>query len=301
MQLLEHNQNHPPGLKEQFLISISFLTNLRGSIDKAQLAVNDERFSAWFKTFLGARENYLNSRDSLKMISSWITKNENSMGHFKVPIGGFSSLKDFVTRELQTGVRPIFAANDPSILVSPADCTLWRDSTFLKEDDRLIIRKQKYNLISLLGTTSIAKKYENGEALVCFFDTGGYFRFHSPIEGKIAYLSNMNKLDFASKDFISHFHKRQRVSIEINVKNGKHLAISALSNSTINSVQLAIKSGENVSKGQELGMFNYGGTALVLLFEPGYLGNTTFDEAAERIRIRGTKMLMGQKLGNLNR
>jgi phosphatidylserine decarboxylase len=67
--------------------------------------------------------------------------------------------------------------------------------------------------------------------------------------------------------------------------------------SDINSVNMSRTQGDNLHKGDEIGYFAYGGSGIVMFFEPGVL-KVSLPAGAKK--PGGVSMKMGQKIGNLN-
>lgn len=280
-------------------VSYYTLPNHMGSIKEAAKAIRDPRFSSWLKLFVEARGKYLDSPDSRYIVNEWARESEINIGLYEIPPNGFNSFNEFFSRKLKQGVRPIYGEADPLALVSPADCQVWEDSGWLSSRGNVEVKEDKYNLDELIGDSKVSKKYKNGKAAVCFLMLDNYHRFHSPVDGKITYKKEMDGLYFGAKGFVDYFHERRRSVYEIQTKNGKHIAVSSIGIGTISSVSLTQSVGDDVNKGDEIGSFSYGGSALVLLFEPGMLDGFVFDKSEHPFRYRMTKVLMGQSLGKL--
>ncbi|MDH3998628.1 MAG: phosphatidylserine decarboxylase [Desulfuromonadales bacterium] len=273
----------------------------RGSIPEAREAVIDEKFAEWLKLFVVARGEYLKSSESKSIVKEWAEENAVAIGQCEIPKGGFSSFNDFFTRRLAPGVRPIYAKDDRSSLVSPADCNVWRDSKWLESDSDIRVKGDSYDLVALLGDEQVSKKYRNGSALTCMLMPDNYHRFHAPVSGLVTYRKDMDGLYFGSKGFFDYFYERTRSVVELKMDNGKHVAIASIGIATISSVSIFKDVGDTVGKGEELGMFEYGGSAMVLLFEPNSLQSVVFDDIPSEYEVRGTNFMMGQLLGKLNK
>ena len=169
------------------------------------------------------------------------------------------------------------------------------DSNWLQGKTEVKVKGDRYNLKELIGDGKIAQKYLNGSGIVCFLLPHNYHRFHSPLEGNIVYKKDIDGLYFGTKGFLDYFHSRRRSVYEIKSKYEKHIAIVAVGIATISSVKLKHNEGQNISKGQELGHFEYGGSTLILLFEPKFLKNTILKDD-QKVSIK-----MGEELGILNK
>jgi phosphatidylserine decarboxylase len=272
------------------------LPNHRGSIQPALEAVRDERFVVWLESFVKARGKYLSSSSSIGLIPNWAKEETISIGQYIIPDKGYSSFNDFFSRKIKDGARPIYKIDDPSVVISPADCDVSRNSEWTK----LEVKGDKYSINELLGDSGVADKYKGGVALVCFLNADNYHRFHSPISGQVTFRKDMDGLYFGTKGFFDYFHERRRSAIEIKSRSGKHVAISAVGIGTISSVSLAAKVGDDLIKGDEIGKFMFGGSSLVIFFEPDNFHSAIFDAATKLYKFRSTRMQMGQLLGHVH-
>ncbi len=273
------------------------LPNHQGAIPEARNSVRDKRFADWLKEFVIARGEYLDSGESVDIVTEWAKENAVSIGQYKIPAKGFSSFNEFFSRELQEGVRPIYAVDNHAALISPADCDVWKDSGWLSKQSQIEVKGDKYDLACLIGDDKVSNKYINGSALVCFLMPDNYHRFHSPVTGKVTYRKDMDGLYFGTKGFVDYFHERRRSVLEIKMNNAHHVAVVSVGIATISSVELFKNVGNDVRKGDEIGKFEFGGSALVLLFEPNTLKSVIFEDALKSYKFRSTRFMMGQLLG----
>ncbi|MFT6862425.1 MAG: phosphatidylserine decarboxylase, partial [Akkermansiaceae bacterium] len=90
----------------------------------------------------------------------------------------FTSFNDFFYRKLKPNARPI--ADSPIVL--PAD---GRHLGFAKasEIESVFVKGQKFDVAGLLGSTELAKKYENGPLILSRLCPVDYHRFHFPCTG----------------------------------------------------------------------------------------------------------------------
>ena len=274
----------------------------RGQIKEAREAIRDPRFVDWLKKFVEARGAYLNSPLSKPLVDKWIEKKKINIAHYQLPKNGFSSFSEFFTRKIKPGLRPVSGSSDCSIIVSPSDGLVWEDSKWLADKgEKLAVKGDEYNLEELVADKNLANKYRNGKGVVNFLSTHNYHRFHSPADGEVTYRKDLDGLYFGTKGFVSYFHERRRSVCEIQTESGGSLCLVAIGIATISSVVLNPSKGVHLSKGDEIGHFTYGGSAIVLIFSPGTLSHTLLDEESGPYRVETANMRVGQRLGNLNK
>ena len=76
----------------------------------------------------------------------------------------------------------------------------------------------------------------------------------------------------------------------------------AIGMSDINSVNLPlpVDASREIKKGEEIGYFAYGGSGIVMLFEPGVLRMSRDGKDREAASPNGRFVRMGTKIGTLN-
>lgn len=216
---------------------------------------------------------------------------------FLEPVESFRSFNDFFVRKLKKECRPV--VEDPDVAIIPADARVlfFQD---ISQVDGFHVKGQKFSLRALFQDNSLAKMYERGSLLIarlCPFD---YHRYHFPVDGVAeapklinGYLYSVNPIAVRKNIQIFTENKRMLTVIE-SEKWGKvaYIAVGATNVGSINSTYAPGK----VAKGDECGYFAFGGSALVILFEPNRI---EFDKDLIAATTRGMEMrcLMGDSLG----
>lgn len=91
----------------------------------------------------------------------------------------YANFNEFFYRKLKPNARKLEAADDPSVVVSPADC---RCNVFETVDRarELWIKGEQFTLGALLGDEEAAKAYEGGRIGIFRLAPQDYHRFHMP-------------------------------------------------------------------------------------------------------------------------
>jgi phosphatidylserine decarboxylase len=210
----------------------------------------------------------------------------------------FSSFNDFFTRKLRSSCRPIDA--DPNHLCMPAD---GRYLIFPKFD-RFFVKGQLFCLQIFLQSTEMEKRYEHGSMVIVRLCPVDYHRYHFPCDGTPSEsrlingpLYSVNPIAIKKRIAILAENKRKVTEI-VTEKLGKvaYIEIGATSVGTIKETYVP---NVPVKKGDEKGYFEFGGSCLVLLFEPG---KVTFDTDIVENTGKGLETLcfMGTTLGKSN-
>ncbi len=181
----------------------------------------------------------------------------------------FTSFNDFFTRELVPGARPIDP--DTNAIVSPADCKVLAYRDIGNTD--FLVKGYRFNVASFLQDTALAKKYEYGSLLIARLCPADYHRFHFPVSGEVGgpvqiagdYYS-VNPIALREIVEILCMNKREYVTIET---NGFGEVVMAEVGATMVGSIIQTYTGNTALKGDEKGYFKFGGSTVVLLFEPG--------------------------------
>jgi phosphatidylserine decarboxylase len=196
-------------------------------------------------------------------------------------LGSYPSFDAFFTRPLRKGARSI--SSDP--VVSPADGKL---SCFGRVDvgARIHVKGQLYEVGELIGDEHDAKRYSGGQFAVVYLAPGDYHRVHSPVDGKVTLLRGMPgdlyPVNSIGERYVPQlFVRNNRVAIVVDTETlGRvtvvmvgativgRISVTALPGPAVPPGTHAIEPGLPVARGDELGMFHLGSTAVVL-FEPG--------------------------------
>jgi len=262
---------------------------------KGREVVAKEPFSDWLYDFMIARGQFMDSAPSAAILPSWLSDPEVNIGDYIVPPGGYGSFNEFFTRSIKPGVRPIDAPGNASVLTAPADSTILSLADELTSDTTLEVKGDTLNIKELLGGDELADDFLNGTAILCMLATTNYHRFHSPVPGEILAAQQLGGLYYGmTGGWVEYFFQHRRGYYIFDTEKFGHVAMVCVGMFTISSISFEAAEGETVGKGDELGYFAYGGSAIILLFEPD---RVTFSIPLDRGPVH---VLMGQGIGYSN-
>jgi len=115
-------------------------------------------------------------------VRAFVRAYDVDMSEVDVPEGGFSTFDEFFTRRLREGSRLVDP--DPRVLVSPADGTL-EDLGPITANGELTVKGQPYTATSLLGDREEARAYEGGHYFIVYLSPRDYHRVHAPTCGDV--------------------------------------------------------------------------------------------------------------------
>lgn len=208
---------------------------------------------------------YLDSRFSRIHIAGFVRRNGIDLTGCEKQ--SFSSFNDCFTRTLRPDQRPVNM--DPNALISPCDGLL---SVFPIEPDRVFaVKGSRYTLSELLGGSEIAGQYGGGLCLIFRLCVGDYHRYcymDWGAKGENHFLPGVlhtvRPIALASCPVFTQNCR------EYTVLNTEHfgpvtqIEVGALLVGRIQNHQGA----GTFQKGQEKGLFLYGGSTILLLLEP---------------------------------
>ncbi|QJD67771.1 phosphatidylserine decarboxylase [Xanthomonas campestris pv. badrii] len=169
------------------------------------------------------------------------------------------------------------------------------------------IKEQSYSLQDMLGNPDAAllQRFVGGTVVQIFLSGADYHRWHAPVDGVVTY-KNVDGLLFSENEdsgfdpdagvtsqvYGSAVNNRGIVSIAADDARLGTVFVMPIGITEISSLTQTAADGQHVSKGDELGYFNYGGSTLCLVFEKsvslnfGTLQpNQTIDVNAELARL----------------
>jgi len=217
----------------------------------------------------------------------------------------FRSMHDCFTRALKEGARPIDGRAD--ILVSPCDAIVGACGAIA--GTRLYQAKGfPYPLEDLLCDRELVKTYRNGCYVTLRLTAGMYHRFHSPHDchvDRVIYVSgdtwNVNPIALQRIERL--FCKNERAVIQTTLANDDRVTLVLVAAILVASIRLHFLDvvlnlkhrGPNdipcdaaFRKGDELGWFQHGSTAIVFAPE----GYTLCDGIRDGARVRVGEPLM---------
>jgi phosphatidylserine decarboxylase len=207
----------------------------------------------------------------------------------------FSSFNEFFIRKLKPNCRPINP--DSNKLAMPADGRYLAYPRF----DRFFVKGQEFCLAAFLQDRALEERYAHGSMLIARLCPVDYHRFHFPCDGVPSKprlingpLYSVNPL--ALKKRIAILSENKRMITEIKTETFGKIAYVDVGATSVGTIQQTFMPDVPVKKGQEKGYFEFGGSCLVLLFEPG---KVIFDQDVVENTEKGFETLcfMGSSLG----
>lgn len=205
---------------------------------------------------------YLSSAHSKWLISKFIERNEIDMDIYEEC--DYSSFNDFFTRKIKPDCRPV--PEDLDVLISPCDClaTVYP----IQENTTFSIKNTEYTLRYLLRSPRLAKRFRGGYAYVLRLTVEDYHRYLYSVSGKQSKNYHIDgtfhTVNPIANDYLPIYKENTREYTVIRSKefgDVLQMEVGALLVGKISNH----KQSTVVTRGEEKGFFEYGGSTIVVL------------------------------------
>ncbi len=201
---------------------------------------------------------------SARAIAGFVRDHGIDLADFVQPEGGWRSFAEFFVRDFAPGARPL--PDDPRLLLSPADGKLLVVGL---DDDRLRLKGIDYTVDALLGDRVAAERYRGGTAVVVRLSVDDAHRFQFPASGRLLTGSSTRRRlhtvgPAGDARFLVTNSRRWRL---LRTRYFGDLCLVAVGALLVGRIVLHAR--PRFERGDEAGVFELGGSTLVVLSEPG--------------------------------
>ncbi|WP_432548124.1 phosphatidylserine decarboxylase family protein [Kineococcus sp. SYSU DK004] len=202
---------------------------------------------------------------------------------------GFTSWNDFFTRRFREGQRPVEAPDDDRVVVSPCESTPYALARDVQRTDRFWLKHQPYSLQDMLAGDPAVDELVGGTVYQAYLSATDYHRWHAPVSGTVerafvvpgTYFSDADTrgagaaVPQESQGYMAHVAARAVVLIRADAPALGLVAVVFVGMADVSScvVDEAVTAGRHVTKGQEVGFFQFGGSTVCLVFGPGAIAD----------------------------
>jgi phosphatidylserine decarboxylase len=260
---------------------------------EGRAVVLEEPFRNWLYNFMMARGRFMDSEASIYAIPWWTGNPDLHIEDYVIPVDGFKSFNDFFIRQLKPGVRPIASPDDNGVIISPADSTVMKIADELTAESMITVKGNSMYVRDLFGGDALAEAFIGGKAVLCMLSTTDYHRFHAPVPGDVISEAQLAGLYYGmTGGWVDYFFEHRRGYFIFDTDDFGLVGMVCVGMFTISSIEFIQEKGSVVEKGDELGHFAYGGSAIILLFEQN---RVEFSIPLDRGPVY---LHMGEKLGS---
>ena len=257
----------------------------------------NERVNAQLKKILNAWGRFLRSSDSARVLSDHPRKGwfgadaREAMPHFEQeyvcqpdrPHWGFRSWDEFFTREFRPGVRPVASPDDDRVIVNVCESAPYRIARHVSYRDTFWIKSQPYSIAHMLANDKLAPLFSGATVYQAYLSPLSYHRWHSPIGGTVvkAYVKDGTYFAEAashgfdpagpndSQGYITALAARALVFIQAEDPTLGLACVLAVGMAEVSSCEITVYEGQRLRKGEQIGMFHFGGSTYCLILRPG--------------------------------
>ncbi len=229
----------------------------------------------------------------------FIKKFDVDTSEFLEPVSSFCCFNDFFIRRLKPEARPIVQEENKAILPTDARYLVFSD---VREVPHFFVKGKKFSLKELLKNEELVAKYQAGSMVIARLCPVDYHRFHFPCRATPGQPRLINGALFsvnplALKRNIKILSENKRVITTLITSHFGDLLYIEIGATHVGSIHQTFQAHKMYEKGDEKGYFSFGGSCLILLFEPNRIrfDQDLLESSARSQEVRG---LMGQSLGS---
>ena len=298
LRLLNAIMTHAPEFERTGLVGCPINAIFDWSMGTAagMAAFLNERVNAQLKKVLNTWARFLASGDSACVLNDhphrgWFGADaRRAMPDFertfvcdpRQPHWGFRSWDEFFTRALRPEARPVAAPDDDAIIVNACESAPYRIARHAGYRDTFWIKSQPYSIVHMLANDERAPLFAGATVYQAYLNPLSYHRWHSPVSGTVArayvkdgtYYAEAASHGFDpagpndSQAFITEVATRAILFIEADNPAIGLMGVLAVGMAEVSSCEITAYEGQHVRKGEQLGMFHYGGSTHCLIFRP---------------------------------
>ena len=228
---------------------------------------------------------YMYSTESTGYLDSFFKNSKYKVEEYIEPPGGWLTYNQFLARHVKPWKRPVADRCNDDIIVSPADSKYLGKWT-LNDNATITVKGDTYSMSDLLAGSRYQRKFKGGVFTHSYLSVYDYHRYHTPVSGTVVevkkipgrtWTNEVQKLTGKTTvDDIGFQFNQTRGYIIIKTNTAGFVAVVPVGMGFVSSVNITVEEGVKLSKGDEFGFFAYGGSDIIMLFEPNVVKFTAF-------------------------
>ena len=204
---------------------------------------------------------------------------------------GYKSWDGFFTRHFKEGIRPVASPEDDNVIANACESRPYKVARDVKARDKFWIKGQPYSVLDMLAMDTLSEQFYGGTIYQAFLSALSYHRWHAPVSGKVikAYVKegtyyseplfegvgDLDKHEIDPKGestgqaYLTATATRAIIFIEADNPAIGLMCFLGIGMTEVSTCDITVKVGQHIKKGDEMGMFHFGGSSHVLLFRKG--------------------------------
>lgn len=240
----------------------------------------------------------MNKRVSALKILPFIIDYNMDVDEFVKSPFDFRNFNEFFFRALKPECRPIDEGEQTAIMPADGRHLVFPDVDAAKG---FYVKGAKFTLSELLGDAELGEKFAGGEMLISRLCPVDYHRFHFPVNGQPntpalieGWLYSVSPI--ALRKNIRYLVENKRMLTLIESPEFGPVAMLEVGATNVGSIKQTYVEGRSLAKGVEKGLFKFGGSCVITLFQRGRI---RFDDdlVAQSADFVETYARMGDRLG----
>lgn len=218
---------------------------------------------------------------SAEAIPAFIKFHQLNMDEVLEPLENFATFNEFFYRKLKPGARPVDAPEENRIVTSAADSRSTYFPTISKATE-IWIKGREFSISRLFGDAypQYVDRFLNGSLCIFRLAPQDYHRFHMPVSGVLGKPTTIEGEYYtvnpmAIRSSLDVYGENVRVLVPVESDEFGLVMMVCVGAMMVGSTVITAKEGDHLQRADELGYFQFGGSTVVVLFEPGRI---KFDE-----------------------
>ena len=220
----------------------------------------------WFSRCYGRVKHHANSKAS---IAPFVERYAINTDEILQPLEEYASFNEFFIRELVDGARPI--DNTPGHLISPADGRVIHYP--ITNSTVIPVKGAHFDIAALLDDAALATQYNGGDCFIIRLAPVDYHRYGYIDSGKHDKHSRVNGFlhsvsPYALQRNLKVFTENQRELCVLHTDNFGTVIQVEVGALVVGRIVQHQPEGGRFERGEQKGYFEFGGSTVILLFEP---------------------------------
>lgn len=227
------------------------------------------------------------------------------------PHYGFTSWDDFFTRRFREESRPVASPDDDAVIANACESAPYKLAKNIQLRDKFWIKGQPYSLTHMFGGDPMAELFVGGTIYQAFLSALSYHRWHSPVSGTVVKTKNFDGSYYAgalsegfdaanpnaSQSYLTSVAARALICIDADNPDIGLMCSLFVGMAEVSSNEITVYEGQHVKKGDQVGMFHFGGSTHTLIFRPEV--DLEFDLHGQTPGLESSNILVRQKLATV--